>query len=58
MMSTVLRMTIIRIKGVMIKRGKNENRNDSNINLQMGIEMIQSNSLEIEITNGIKKGAS
>ena len=56
-MSTVLRMKTIRIKGVMIK-GKNANRNDSNINLQMGIEMIQINSLEIEITNGIKKGAS
>ena len=39
-------------------RGKNANRNDSNKNLQMRIEMIQSNSLEIEITNGIKKGAS
>ena len=37
-------------------KGENANRNDSNINLQMGIEMIQSNSLEIEITNGIKKG--
>ena len=51
-MSTVIRMTDIRIKG------KNANRNDSIRNLQMGIEMIQINSLEIDITNGIKKGAS
>ena len=57
MMSTVLRMTIIRIKGVMIK-GKNVNINYSNRNLKMRIEMIQSNSLEIKITNGIEKGAS
>ena len=55
--STVLRMTAIRINGVMINQ-KNANRNDSNRNLQMGIEMIQCNSLEIKIANGIKKGTS
>ena len=57
-MSTVLRMTTIYKNKGGYDKGENVNRNYSKRNLQMGIEMIQSNSMEIEITNGIKKWAS